>query len=346
MFKTSESRVALAVAVAAVISCLWFGLTLFFTSGNPLNPPGIISLVALSGFVVLCAVLIARLSSGQIRRTRRVIHALSGPGLHGRLYVTNVETEPGKIQLELNALMDRVEDTMARQRQFVGAISHDIRTPLTIIKGDIEVSLARERSPEEYRDVLLSNLEEVERIQLLVEDLVTLARVDYGELGLNVRAFSLSSLVAEAREGFTEAGKRKGLILESYVESEVNLSGDEARLRQLLHNLLENALHYTPSGGRVELTMLTDVERDEIQIRVRDTGIGISSRDLPHIFEPFYRGTPSRRTRHNGYGLGLAICDHIVRAHGGKISVESREGPGSGTTFTVHLPRRPAGPPV
>jgi signal transduction histidine kinase len=239
--------------------------------------------------------------------------------------------------------MDRLEDSLARQRQFVGAISHDIRTPLTIIKGDIEVALMRLRSAEHYQEVLKSNLEEVERIHHLVEDLVMLARADYGELGLNVRPVSLSSLMAEVREGFTEPARRKGLILESYIESEVRLHGDEARIRQLLHNLLENALHYTPSGGRIELTMVTDASREEVQIRVRDTGIGISPKDLPHIFEPFYRGTPSRRTRHDGYGLGLAICDHIVKAHGGKVSVESREGPGSGTTFTLHLTMRPGG---
>jgi signal transduction histidine kinase len=120
------------------------------------------------------------------------------------------------------------------------------------------------------------------------------------------------------------------------------LEGDQAKLRQLLHNLLGNAVSYTPEGGKIEFVLLTDVERDEVRIQVRDTGIGIAPQDLPHIFEPFYRGTPSRRIAgHEGYGLGLTICDHIARAHGGRITVESREGPGSGTAFTVTIPRRP-----
>jgi signal transduction histidine kinase len=254
--------------------------------------------------------------------------------------VENVESEEGRLGLSLNALLDRLEDSLARQRQFVSAVSHDIRTPLTIIKGDIEVALMRERTPGEYAEVLSSNLEEVERIHRLVDDLVTLARADYGELGLNMRSVALGSLVAELRESFADAARRKGLILESYLEGEVHIEGDRARLRQLFYNLIDNAIHYTPNGGRIEVTLTSSHDRDEAQVRIRDTGIGIAPRDLPHIFEPFYRGTPSRRTQHNGYGLGLSICDHIVRAHNGRIAVESRQGPGSGTTFLVHLPRR------
>ncbi len=273
-------------------------------------------------------------------QAREAVKSLASGGFGERLYVPSADDELGRLELELNALMDKQEEAMARQRHFISAISHDIRTPLTIIKGDIEVALMRERDKEEYAEILSSNLEEVERIHNLVDDLVTLARADYGDMGLDVHTVALGSLLTEVRESFSEAARRKGLVLESYIEGDVQIEGDEARLRQLFHNLIDNAIHYTLSGGRIECALLFSREREDVSLRVRDNGLGIAQKDLPHIFEPFYRGTPSRRTQHSGYGLGLAICDHIVRAHNGRISVESRQGKGSGTTFTVRLPLR------
>ncbi|MFO8057737.1 MAG: ATP-binding protein [bacterium] len=305
--------------------------------------------IVFPGFAVVAvlAVLAFFLSAGAYRTVsrpltsaREAVRSLSSGGFGERLFVPCADEEGGRLQLELNALMDKQEEAMSRQRHYISAISHDIRTPLTIIKGDIEVALTRERDTGEYVEILSSNLEEVERIHHLVDDLVTLARADYGEMGLNVRTVALGSLLAEVRESFSEAARRKGLILESYIEGDVQIEGDEARLRQLFHNLVDNAIHYTLSGGRIECALLYSREGEDVNIRIRDTGLGIAQKDLPHIFEPFYRGTPSRRTQHSGYGLGLAICDHIVRAHQGRISVESRQGKGSGTTFTVKLPMR------
>ncbi len=329
------------VVLACVISAAWFGLTILILPPNQYPLAGILSLLFLAGFVAFSGVYISRALYRPMRRTRELVQALSESGFRERLYIEDIESEPGRIQLELNSLMDRLEDNMARQRRFVGAVSHDIRTPLTIMKGDIEVAIQRRRSAPEYIEVLESNLEEIERIQRLVDDLVTLARADYGELGLNLKTVSLGSLLAEVREQFADASRKKGLLLDSYIEADVQIQGDPARLRQLMHNLMDNAIHYTPSGGRVELALLTDREREQVQIRVRDTGVGMSQQDIPHIFEPFYRGKTSRRARHDGYGLGLAICDHVIRAHQGRISVESRQGQGSGTTFTVHIPVRP-----
>ncbi len=331
----------LAVAGVGFVSAAWIALTLVLAYPRYASIGAIISYLLCSVFFLVSARFLSALAFNPLQQTRDLVQNLSGGGFRDRLYVTDARDDLGEVQLELNSLMDRMEEAMARQRQFVGAVSHDIRTPLTIMKGDVEVALMKEREPSEYVDILRSNLEEIERIHRLVEDLVTLARADYGELGLNIRGVALGALAAEIREGFLEAARRKSISLESYIEGDIRIEGDAARLRQLIHNLMDNALHYTPSGGKIEVTLVMDGERDEVQLRVRDTGVGISPKDLPHIFEPFYRGTPSRRTRHDGYGLGLAICDHIVRAHGGKIAVESREGPGSGTTFTVHLPLRP-----
>lgn len=339
MSSLSKKGLAIAVGGTSLVSAAGFGL--FLLSSFFQWPAGqAASLVGMAGLVVICSVLISRLAYAPLRRTREQIQALSLGSFRDRLYIENVEEETGRIKVELNALMDRMEETLAKQRQFVGAVSHDIRTPLTIIKGDIEVALMRSREREEYEDILSSNLEEVDRIHRMVDDLVTLSRADYGSMGLNIRMVALGSLAAEVRTSFEEAAKRKGIFIETYLEGDIHIEGDSARLRQLLHNLLDNAVHYTPSGGRIELALVSDQERDQAQIRVKDTGVGISALDLPHIFEPFYRGNPSRRTRHDGYGLGLSICDHIITAHGGRISVESKEGQDSGTTFIVHFPKR------
>lgn len=341
MSRSKELTIPLLVSAVAAVSVLFILFIIFFIGPESGPQTWAPFAAALAAFIFFASFLVSRLAGAPLRQTRALVQGLTKSGLRERLYVEETADEAGQIQLDLNSLLDQMEETMSRQRGFVSAISHDIRTPLTIIKGDIEVALMRKRTGGEYEEILRSNLEEVERIHRLVEDLVTLARADYGELGLNMRAVALGSLVAEARESFLEAARRKDIALESYLEGDVQIEGDQGRLRQLLHNLIDNAIHYTMPGGKIEVSLLADRERDQVQVRVKDTGIGISAKDLPHVFEPFYRGTPSRRTRHDGYGLGLAICDHIVRAHHGRIAVESQEGPGGGTAFTVHLPKRP-----
>jgi len=332
--KTIFISVGIIIILAAALFVVWPTAT----SSGPLFPLLLLLVVFLVTLPLFFVLIYG--NTRPLLQARESVKSLASGGFGERLYVPSADDELGRLQLELNALMDKQEEAMARQRHFISAISHDIRTPLTIIKGDIEVALMREREKAEYAEILSSNLEEVERIHQLVDNLVTLARADYGEMGLDVHTVALGSLLAEVRESFSEAARRKGLLLESYIEGDIQIEGDEARLRQLFHNLIDNAIHYTLSGGRIECALLYSRDREDVSIRFRDNGLGIAQKDLPHIFEPFYRGTPSRRTQHSGYGLGLAICDHIVRAHNGRISVESRQGKGSGTTFTVRLPLR------
>ena len=282
---------------------------------------------------------LAHYATQPLHLAQAALQELSEDKLSERLFYPEADDEPGRVFASLNHLLDQVEEAMERQRRFVGSITHDIRTPLTIIRGDTEVALMQERTARSYREVLESNLEEVERIGKLVEDLLTLSRGHRGDLSLRVKAVHLDMLLREVRRQYQEAASAKGVTLSLYLEGEVEIEGDRDRLRQVLTNLVENALHYTPAGGKVDLSLFQD--KNVARIIVRDTGVGIEKKDLPHIFEPFYRG--AQPGDHQGYGLGLAICQHIVQAHGGKIWVESQVGPDSGATFFISLPLRPSG---
>jgi signal transduction histidine kinase len=309
-----------------------------FFMASPWSGPAIAACLAL--LILLAGIgslALSRYAVRPFRLARAALLELSQDRLSERLFYPEADDEPGQIFAAINRLLDRVEEAMDRQRRFVGGITHDIRTPLTIIKGDIEVALMQERTARSYREVLESNLEEVERIGKLVEDLLTLSRGNRGDLNLRVRGVHLDMLLREIRRKYQEAAAAMDITLSLYLEEEVAMEGDADRLRQVLVNLVENALHYTPAGGKIELALFK--EENTARVLVRDTGVGIEPQDLPHVFEPFYRG--AQQSNHQGYGLGLAICQHIVSAHAGAIRVESQVGPEGGTTFFITLPLRP-----
>jgi len=266
-------------------------------------------------------------------------HCLSGlieDQSRTRVYFDAPEDDLGRVGFLLNQLLDRCEDRLFKQRRLIGAISHDLRTPLTILRGDMEVALLRERTPEEYREILESNLEEVDRISRLVEDLLLVSKAEAGDLRMAFRLADLSKLMMELSAEYRKMASKKGIHLTIDAENGIFLKIDENRVKQLVANLIENAILYTPSGRRIELG-LKRAEK-EAWVSVKDQGIGIPSEELPYIFEPFYRGGEAKRLVSKGYGLGLSICKQIANAHNGDIEVESRVGPESGTTFKVRFP--------
>jgi signal transduction histidine kinase len=204
-----------------------------------------------------------------------------------------------------------------------------------VLRGDIEVALRRDRSTEEYKRVLNSSLEEIERITRLTEDLLTLARSDAGEKVVEFAPVRLDRLAAEAHSYIRPLAESAGVALACEgTQSEIVVEGDEKRLKQLLVNLLENAIKYTPAGGSARLSLVT--EDSSALIEVSDSGRGIPAASLAQVFDRFYRQTDPRDSRVSGFGLGLAISKWIVDAHHGSIEVESAEGEGS--RFTVRLP--------
>jgi signal transduction histidine kinase len=204
-----------------------------------------------------------------------------------------------------------------------------------VLRGDIEVALRRERTADEYKRVLTSSLEEIARLTKLTDDLLTLARSDAGETMLELEPVSLDRLASEAYNFLQPLADSARVALDYRASpSPVVVEGDQKRLKQLFVNLLDNAIKYTPAGGSAHLAL--GREGETAIIEVSDTGRGISSEALPHVFERFYRQSDPGDGRVNGFGLGLALSKWIAEAHGGTIEVNSS--PGSGSRFRVRLP--------
>jgi heavy metal sensor kinase len=274
-------------------------------------------------------------------RMARVAGQINAEKLHLRLPVEHSGDEIALLAENCNAMLARLETSFRKLRQFSGDASHELRTPLAILRGETEVTLRWARDNEEYRSTLESNLEEINRMGRIIEDLLTLAKSDAGELSLVISELSLSDLLQEMYLQANTLGERKQISanLRLEVAEEIRLRGDALRLRQVFLNLISNSVNYTEAGGRVDIILATEGEM--AVIKIADTGIGIQAEHLPNLFDRFYRIDKARNRAEGGTGLGLAISKGIVEAHGGRITVEST--PGEGSTFIVHLPLQ--GPP-
>ncbi len=235
-----------------------------------------------------------------------------------------------------NKMLERLSESTSRIRQFSGDASHELRTPLTIVRGETEVALRWGKTKEEYRNTLISNMEEIERMGRIIEDLLTLAKSEAGELPLSITTLSLSDLLQEMYLQACKLGADKNIevYLQHEADKEIRLEGDDLRLRQMFWNLLSNALRYTPEHGRVDIKL--ECDGSNAIVAIRDTGIGIEPDHIQHVFERFYRTDEARNRTDGGTGLGLAIVKWVVEAHKGTIKVESEVNVGS--TFTVTLP--------
>jgi two-component system OmpR family sensor kinase len=270
-----------------------------------------------------------------VDRLTRAAERIGRGNLSERVEEHRSHDEIGRLAATFNQMIGRLEQAFDRERRFTADASHELKTPLAVLRGDIEVALRRERTPVEYQRVLQSSLEEIARLTKLTEDLLTLARSDAGESVLDLEQVQLDQLASEARAFIAPLAESAGVALTyDAPKSPVSIEGDQKRLKQLLVNLMDNAIKYTAAGGSARLSL--SVKDSSAVIEVTDTGRGIPASALPHVFERFYRQTDPRDSRVTGFGLGLAISKWIVDAHGGWIEADSREGHGS--RFTVRLP--------
>jgi two-component system OmpR family sensor kinase len=252
-----------------------------------------------------------------------------------RLFAPADAPELAQFAASFNDLLERVEAAHASQHRFVAAASHELRTPLTILRGEIDVALRRPRSPEEYTEVLQSSREEIERLSRLTDSLLTLARADAGEILVRREAVDVSTVAHDVCRKLATLSDQRHVPLTCEAQDSAVVSGDSVALEQIVFNLAENALRYTPSGEGA--TVRVNATAEEVLLEVSDHGSGIAAEHLPHLFERFYRVNKARSREFGGAGLGLSIVKTLAEAHGGRVEVRSKVGKGS--TFTVRLPR-------
>ena len=268
--------------------------------------------------------------------TSEVSAITDGRSLHRRLALSEETSDFSGLVTTLNAMISRLETSFAGLRRFTADASHELKTPLAVLRADVERAMTDTSTQNERMVALEEALQEVRRMSDLVESLLTLARADEGRFDLHREPVELQPLVQEVYETALILGEAQGVAVNLPFTADAVVMGDRTRLRQLFLNLVTNAIKYTPAGGKVDIGL--GRHPDNVTFAVRDTGIGISAADFPHIFERFWRAdrVRSRMSERGEFSLGLAISQWIAQAHGGTLTASSRLGRGS--LFTVTLP--------
>jgi heavy metal sensor kinase len=254
--------------------------------------------------------------------------------LKERLPIAKTGDELERLSISLNHMIARLDDALQHNQRFVADASHELRTPLTIMRGELEAMVEGNYPASDVQPTASSILEEVERLARIVEGLFAISRLDSGEAHKELAQFDLAKLATSTAEQMCLLAEDKGITISSNAPNEVVVEGDRARLKQVIVNLLDNAIKYTPTGGKIRLSVIACDGKAVME--VEDTGIGISAEARPHIFERFFRVDKARSRELGGAGLGLSIVKSICAAHGGQVDFQSTEGVGS--RFKVELP--------
>lgn len=280
----------------------------------------------------------SRRALSPVERITRTAGEIQAENLSDRLPLSGSGDELDHLSTTLNAMLARLEDSFRRITQFTADASHELRTPMAIIRTTAEVTRRKPRGEKEYAEALDRILAESERTTQLIEDLMLLARADASAEDLAPEAVRVDQLAWAACEDVRVLAEAAGIALAADIPHECTVLGDCRALRRLVLILLDNAIKYSHRGGSVGLRVRLSAERElpATMIEVRDDGAGIAPEHLPHIFERFYRASRDRSRKIDGVGLGLSIAHVIARHHGGNITVESSLGGGS--TFRVLLP--------
>lgn len=255
--------------------------------------------------------------------------------LSERLPVVQSNDEIARLTSVLNDMIARLERSFEQIKQFTADASHELKTPLAILMGELEIALRLPIEDDDIKATLVSCLEEVERLNNVVQGLLELSRAETGQVVLDRQVMNLSALASDICEDVEILAEPKGINVITSIDSGIIIYGDTVRLHQALLNLIENAIKYTETGGMVSVELTADSER--ATLRIHDTGVGIPDDQLPHIYDRFYRVDQSRSQRISGSGLGLSIVKWVVESHEGTIIVSSEEG--KGTSFMISIPR-------
>lgn len=311
---------------------------LFNNFRRAVNESLVLSTIAASIAAVLVSIFVSRQVIAPIRRimvaSQRIAEGEYGERVQipGGVFNRGLD-ELGQLSVSFNQMAGKLENAECLRQQLIGDIAHELRTPLSTIKGYME-GLMDEVLPAKDETYLQVH-QEAERLQRLVDDLQDLNRVEAGVIGLNLQEISPGQLIDTALLRLERQFEEKGVTVKAELEDGLpGLQADPDRIGQVLLNVIGNSLQYTPSGG--EVTVSAYGKGEQVVIEIADTGIGISADDLPRIFTRFFRADKSRSRAGGGSGIGLTIAKHLVEAHGGDIQAES-DGPGKGSRFTIRL---------
>lgn len=320
---------------------------------DALNTLLIILIVTVPSILVIASLggqFLANKALKPVDRVTQTARMITSQNLNQRIQTLKVKDEISRLIDTFNEMISRLDQSFRQIKQFTTDASHELKTPLTILKGEVEVALRKKRPLHEYEQILESNLEEIDRMSKIVEDLLLLSKADIGEIRLNREDIHLTRFISGLTEQMKILAQPKNIRIEiSNHQNEIHVLGDTLRMRELFINLIENGIKYTEAGGSILITLtketdgsvnlLTSKEKKAVtfaKIIVADTGIGIAKEDQEKIFNRFFRVDKARSREQGGSGLGLSICKWIVEAHQGEITVESE--PGKGSSFIVRLP--------
>ncbi|HTV76086.1 MAG TPA: ATP-binding protein [Candidatus Baltobacteraceae bacterium] len=293
-----------------------------------LGLPLAIIIIAVGGY------LLVRRALTPVEQITRAAERITQHNLSGRLPVSSTGDELERLSVSLNRMITRLDDAFQNSKRFVADASHDLRTPLTILRGELENFSEDGRLDSELRDRVGSMLEEVVHLGKIVEQLFTLSRLDAGEAQTEWTRFDLSELAQSTTEQMNLLAEDKGISISCDAAQPLMVEGNRVRLKQVVVNLLDNAIKYTPAKGAIQLRV--HGVNSHAVLEVKDSGIGIPPDALPHIFERFYRVDPARSAESESAGLGLSIVKSICAAHGAEVEAQSSVG--NGSRFRVKLP--------
>jgi two-component system heavy metal sensor histidine kinase CusS len=275
--------------------------------------------------------LMAKSSLSPLTQLTKKLSEVESTDLHHQLPVPNTQDEISKLTETFNAMLSRLDESFGRERQFIGDVAHELKTPLSTLISRIEVALSKNRNPDEFRNVMSENLVELNRLSATVNDVLDLAWAQSGEIETQFSNVDLSKLTEEIGELLENLSIAKKIQVVSEIAKGVEVSGIRQKLFRAVYNLADNAVKFTPVSGKIALSLRQ--EGKSAVLEVSNTGLGITPADMPNVFKRFYRGKVNSA---EGTGLGLSICKSIVEAHHGSLNVAST--PKKITTFTIKLP--------
>ena len=286
---------------------------------------------------VLIAYRIGRHGVRPVEAIAESMRSIRSTTLDTRVDPKGYPSELRSLAQTFNELLDRLEDAFARLSRFSSDIAHELRTPVSNLRGEVEVALAKTRTAEEYREVLVSSLEECQRLTRLIDSLLFLARAESPRTEIRRETLDIKRELESIEEFYEAAAHEAGITLSAEVPAGITAALDRTLIQRAVANLVENAMAHTPPGGSIRLDASMD-SRD-LRIRVADTGAGIPQEHMPRVFDRFYRVDPARSKKSGGLGLGLAIVKTVAALHGGRVEVESEVG--RGTAVSLALPVEP-----